>query len=112
MAFCEQCGASLTPGTRFCEECGAEVEADVAKDLDAGEEIGIILTREAHLLEQVGCSAAELHELIRRYIDSAARRRICYRYFDLDTCADYTGNGDTESVVAWLRNLRSAVAFK
>lgn len=28
MAFCEQCGAQLTPGTRFCEECGAEVESE------------------------------------------------------------------------------------
>jgi len=26
MAFCEQCGAKLTPGSRFCEECGAIVE--------------------------------------------------------------------------------------
>ena len=33
MAFCENCGAKLAPGTRFCEECGARVpdepEADV-----------------------------------------------------------------------------------
>lgn len=26
MAFCEQCGAKLTAGTKFCEECGAAVE--------------------------------------------------------------------------------------
>ncbi len=28
MAFCEQCGAKLAPGTRFCEECGAAVEVE------------------------------------------------------------------------------------
>lgn len=26
MAFCEQCGAKLSPGMRFCESCGARVE--------------------------------------------------------------------------------------
>lgn len=28
MAFCEQCGATLSPGLRFCEECGAAVECE------------------------------------------------------------------------------------
>lgn len=27
MAFCNSCGASLTPGTRFCNQCGATVLA-------------------------------------------------------------------------------------
>lgn len=100
------------PGTRFCEECGAEVESGVEKNLDADGEIGIILTRESHLLAQVECSAAELHDLIGHYIDSAERRGIHYRYYDLDARADYTGDGDAESVVAWLRNLRAGVIFK
>ena len=28
MAFCEQCGARLSPGLRFCESCGARLEGD------------------------------------------------------------------------------------
>jgi zinc-ribbon domain len=30
MAFCNSCGASLTPGTRFCSKCGAAVIAPSA----------------------------------------------------------------------------------
>lgn len=42
MAFCEQCGAKLSPGTRFCEECGAAVEND-APDRKAS--VGIAVPR-------------------------------------------------------------------
>lgn len=31
MAFCEQCGAKLSPGVQFCEECGARIEDDVSR---------------------------------------------------------------------------------
>ena len=27
MAFCNACGATLTPGTKFCNKCGAPVAA-------------------------------------------------------------------------------------
>lgn len=112
MAFCEQCGSRLMPGTRFCEECGAEVDVDEEKCTGGNEEVGVILTRESVLLKQVECTSEELHNLIGRYIDSAAKRGIAYRYYNLDACTDYIGSGDVVSVVEWLRNLRTSITFK
>ena len=35
MAFCNSCGASLTPGTRFCNKCGAAVLASTVPSVAA-----------------------------------------------------------------------------
>lgn len=35
-AFCENCGAKLTPGSAFCEECGTPVPVDTSKCANCG----------------------------------------------------------------------------
>ena len=135
MAFCEQCGASLTPGTRFCENCGAAVEMpeenvgerkseslksgqlDVFRGPSwmlkwerlahsAGNELGLILTREQVLLEQVGMGSAEFQDVVGEYVAAAAEDRgVSYAYLDLQDCVFSNGCGDVESVVAALREV-------
>lgn len=135
MAFCEQCGAKLTPGSRFCEECGAAVgfvveavstkeaspvqcglkEIFLARDWKdewaraavyaSDSELGLILTREEELLFQIGASPVQLQDLVRDYIDKAARRGVKYYYLNLDKFPGYDGEGDVESVVGALREI-------
>jgi len=133
MAFCEQCGARITDGAQFCEECGCRVEEDVvSKSSDAterasvltlfeeadwkarwenlatgatGADLGIIMTRESALLQQIAVSPKTLHELIRNYTRSAAKRGVNYHYLDLDKCALHGGAGDSAAVVKTLREV-------
>ena len=135
MAFCEQCGARLTPGTRFCEECGAAVASEAhdavstdtvcgASDFksifrssewdaawrrvasDAGDcELGLIVTRENALLSQIDAPASAFHALIADYVDSAAKRGVRYCYLNLDEFPDFEGNGFVGSVVSALRRI-------
>ena len=133
MAFCEECGTELTPGSRFCEECGAVVEytAVVSKDgaatsdglkeifsvqswksvwerisADAKNyELGIILTREESLLSQIDVTLTQLHDLLRTYIDKALYRGVKYCYLNLDSVPFYDGDGDVNSVVAALHEV-------
>ena len=113
MAFCEECGTELTPGSRFCEECGAVVECTAVISKDATDtsdglkeifsveswksdwehvsvdaknyELGIILTREESLLSQIDVTSIQLHDLLRIYIDKSLNRGIKYCYLNLDT---------------------------
>lgn len=119
MAFCEQCGARLSPGVRFCEECGAEIgsPADAATSqawmndwrqgakMLGGEDLGLILTREQVLLSQLVGSADSYHQTIHSYCEAALRRGVAYRYLDLDSCPFYSGAGDVVSVVTALRQI-------
>lgn len=133
MAFCEQCGTELVPGSRFCEECGAAIDdvfdppketlgsTDGFKEIFIGSdwmddwgqmaskagncELGIILTRENALLCQIDVSREELHGLLGEYINKASKRGVKYVYFDLDKFPGYDGDGDVDSVVAALRDV-------
>ena len=135
MAFCEQCGAKLTPESRFCEECGAAVEfiaeASSSKEgaaiqcglkeifltrnwkdewaqaaVDANDsELGLILTREEALLLQVDAGPVQLQELIDDYINKAAKRGVKYFYLNLDKFPGYDGEGDVDSVVSVMREV-------
>ena len=137
MAFCEQCGARLTPGSRFCEECGAVVEVDAvgkgagsddaAQSFDTsffknttweiawekaasscGEaDLGLIVTRERALLKQTAVESREYNLLIDGYISNAKNRGVHYYYLNLEDCAFYRGEGDVDSVVEALRKVVS-----
>lgn len=100
MAFCEQCGVKLTPGSRFCEECGAAVEFVVeevptkevspvrcglkeiflARDWKdewaraavyaSDSELGLVLTREEELLFHVDAGLVQIQELVDDEVES------------------------------------------
>ena len=135
MAFCEQCGAELTPDSRFCEECGCAVEqiAEGAASQDivsssselkeifieqdwkakwarsASEasnlELGLILTREEELLHQINADILRFQELIADYISKCAKRGVKYHYVNLDKFPGYKGSGDVASVVSVLKEM-------
>ena len=122
MAFCEQCGALLSAGTKFCEDCGAPVEsADKGVPQDClshkrsgsgwreewsslasscgSNELGLIITREDELVSQIGADAQAFRAMIDAYIASARRWGVCYYYLNLDECDASRGGGEASSVI-------------
>ncbi len=128
MAFCEECGAKLTPGARFCEECGTPVAGGFCTDsvppaaeaaaLDVfsgddwqerwaafvegarGLETGIVLTRQEDLLSQLDMDADGFRDLLSDYIDNRRERGVAYAYLDLQAFRGGSGSSPATIVKA------------
>jgi len=130
MAFCEQCGAKLSPGARFCEECGALAEdappafsASVPEQRSVckftpsswqrswkefaqhvGEnDLGLIITCEAALLKQLKAPSAKLKSMLEGFIVHSSKRGVNYAYCDLEQIG-YV-RSDPKSIVKFLKEV-------
>lgn len=101
MAFCEDCGAQLTPGMLFCENCGAKLSPVIQKlnknDQDnilneKNIEFGILYTNLRLLTEQLQISANEIMGTINSFIADAAERNVKYFFCDVSNKINELGN--------------------
>lgn len=87
MAFCEDCGAPITPGILFCENCGAKLAVPAASEFSAVskeiQEAGIIYTNLALLEKKSGKSKEFLNSVINSFILSAKERGVGYELCDV-----------------------------
>lgn len=83
MAFCEDCGAPLSPGVMFCENCGAKISVSTKEPAFNIVETGVIFTN-LQLLGQVsGLDRNGIMNHINSFISTAGERGIGYELFDV-----------------------------
>ncbi|MCR4823493.1 MAG: zinc ribbon domain-containing protein [Treponema sp.] len=93
MAFCEDCGAPLTPGAFFCENCGAKLSVPTVNKSPAGiVESGIIYTNLDLLSESINVNSSELSSIIYNFISSAASRGVGYELCDVASRISASGS--------------------
>ena len=87
MAFCEDCGAPITPGALFCESCGVKLAVPAAYEFSAGskeiKETGIIYTNLGLLGKKSEKSQDFLNSVIDSFILSAKERGVAYELCDV-----------------------------
>ena len=85
MAFCEDCGAPLTPGMAFCENCGVKLSVQEGDKISSTEivENGIIYTNLSLLSKKTNVSISSITESINNFIEAAKQRGVGYTLKDV-----------------------------
>lgn len=111
MAFCEDCGAPLSPGVAFCENCGAKINQNLFKTVDNNiVETGIVYTNLPLLASGLNQSANTILEIINGFIADAAERGIGYEFMDVSS--QISGTGTVQNHIDIIRKQAEQKHFK
>lgn len=110
MAFCEDCGAPLSPGVAFCENCGAKINQALYKTENNIIETGIVYTNLNLLSSIINQSANLIVEIIDGFITDAAERGIGYEL--LDVSSQVSGIGTVQNHIDIIRTQAEKKHFK